>query len=126
MTADIPGFVGPAAGGLIAISLFVISTQRGDIRDLASREATEKDWGRQWRKAVGLLILATLLLAAAAVVAVPAAIELAEGETPSTVEWVAMAAVFVGSFLWWFGLGNVRGAARNLATLRERLYGKKG
>jgi heme/copper-type cytochrome/quinol oxidase subunit 3 len=124
--ADVPGFVAPAAGGLLAISLFVITTQRGDIRDLASRNASERDWILQRRKAVGLLIVATVLLVVAAVVAVPAAIDLAEDATPSTVEWVAMAAVVVGAFLWWFGLGNVRLAARRLATVRERMYGTGG
>jgi len=123
--ADVPGFVGPAAGGLIAISLFVINTQRGDIRDLASSNATEPDWVRQRRKAVGLLVLATVLLVAVGAVAVPAAIDLADDETQSTVEWVAMAAVVVGAVLWWFALGNARRAAGHLAAMRERIYGKK-
>ena len=67
-----------------------------------------------------------MLLVAVAVVAIPAGIDLAEDEMPSTVEWVAIAAVVVGAFLWWFGVGNVRLAARNLAKVRERIYGKKG
>lgn len=120
---DVPGFVGLAASGLLTIALFVITTQRGDIRDLASRNATEADWRRQWATARLVLALATLLLIGVALVAVPSIVDLGKGAAAAPQEWIAVAALLVGLLLWPFGAGNVRTAATHLASHRRRLYG---
>lgn len=120
---DIPSFVGPAAGGVLAIALFVITSQRADIRDLADRRASEDDWRSQRAKARVVLASATVLLAGVAFIAVPALADLIDGEGPTGAEWVAIAALAAGISLWPFAAGNVRVAAAHLTAHRRRLYG---
>ena len=120
---DVPSFVGPTAGGILAIALFIITTQRGDIRDLATSRASEAAWRRERRKARFLLILAAGLLIALGVVAVPAIVDLVEGDEVSGGGYVAAAAFVVGLSLVPFSAGNARMAATHLAERRRQLYG---
>lgn len=121
---DVPGFVGPAAGAAVAFALFVITTQRGDIRDLAGRHASEAEWRRQRSKARLVLAGATLLLVVLGVAAAGAVDGLIDGASASALEWIAVAALVVGVALWPFALGNVRLAGTHLGTVRRRLYGR--
>lgn len=121
---DVPGFVSAAGGAAVAFALFVITTQRGDIRDLAGRAATEADWRRQHTKARLVLAAATLLLAALVVITVRATADLLDGKQASASEWVAIAALLAGAALWPFALRNARLAGTHLATVRRRVYGR--
>lgn len=123
---DVPGFVGAAAGGLLALTMFLIRTHRGDIRELAATYANEGAWRRQLNRTRVVLVVATLLLIGVLIVAVPALIDLIQGDKISAPEWIALAAAVPGFILWPLGAGNVRLAAANLAEVRRRIYGRDG
>ena len=112
---------GPVVGVLAAVTLFLLTTVRGDVRELSKSRASQQSWRRARRRNGALLALGLVLLAFTLWFAVPAVVDLLGGTTPPVSRLVALGMCCIALVLLPFAIGNYRRAADGLATHRGRL-----